>query len=161
MLSAPAGRWVQDESGVRRERVGDYFGEGPLTGTWIFGAAPAAVRDRYQPFTIAYAHRTLAGWLSAVLSAGLVIEAIAEPRADEQTTAAHPRSLTPGSPPTASSCGPENVNSATAESCIRAQVQPSIDTRRPSFMLKLTGFLDRHPALDVPAPDGHSHAKAS
>jgi hypothetical protein len=92
VLSAPAGRWVQDESGVRRERVvGDYFSEGPLTETWIFGAVPAAVRDRFQPFTIAYAHRTLAGWLSAVLGAGLAIEAIAEPRADEQTAAARPQ----------------------------------------------------------------------
>jgi hypothetical protein len=57
VLSAPAGRWVQDASGVRRERVvGDYFSEGPLTEPWIFGAAPAEVRDRYQPFTVAYAH---------------------------------------------------------------------------------------------------------
>jgi hypothetical protein len=35
--------------------------------------------------------RTLTGWLSSVLSAGLVIEAITEPRADEQTAAAHPQ----------------------------------------------------------------------
>jgi hypothetical protein len=57
VLSAPAGRGVQDEPGVRRERVvGDYFSEGPLTEPWIFGAAPAEVRDRYQPFTVAYAH---------------------------------------------------------------------------------------------------------
>ncbi len=44
---------------------------------------------------------------------------------------------------------------------IRAQVQPSIDTRRPSFMLKLTGFFDRNPALGVPALGGHCRAKAS
>jgi hypothetical protein len=48
-----------------------------------------------------------------------------------------------------------------AESRIRAQVQPPIDTRRPSFMLKPTGFFDRNPALDVPAPGGHCHAEAS
>jgi hypothetical protein len=92
VLSAPAGRWVQDASGVRRERVvGDYFSEGPAhramdlrcrTGR---SAGPvSAVHGRLRA-------RTLAGWLSAVLSAGLVIEAIAEPRADEQTAAAHPQ----------------------------------------------------------------------
>lgn len=75
VISAPAGRWVNDESGVRQARaVGDYFYEGPLTETWIFSAAPAELRDRYQPFTITYARRTMTGWLSAVLGAGLVIE---------------------------------------------------------------------------------------
>ena len=92
VISAPVGRWVHDESGVRQARaVGDYFYEGPLTETWTFSEAPAEMRDRYQPFTITYARRTLAGWLSAVLGAGLVIEAIAEPRADEQTAATHPQ----------------------------------------------------------------------
>ena len=33
--------------------------------------------------------------------------------------------------------------------------------RSPSFMLKLTGFFDRDPALDVPALGGHCPAKAS
>jgi hypothetical protein len=41
------------------------------------------VRDRYQPFTITYPRPTLAGWLSAVLGAGLAIEAIAQPCADD------------------------------------------------------------------------------
>lgn len=92
VISAPIGRWVNDESGVRQARaVGDYFYQGPLTETWTFSAAPAEVRDRYQPFTITYARRTLAGWLTAVLSAGLIIEAIAEPCADEETAAAHPQ----------------------------------------------------------------------
>jgi SAM-dependent methyltransferase len=92
VMSTPAGRWVRDESGVRQARViGDYFYEGPLTETWTFGTAPAEVRDRYQPFTITYARRTMAGWLSAVLGVGLVIEAIAEPRADEETAATHPQ----------------------------------------------------------------------
>jgi hypothetical protein len=92
VISAPIGRRVHDESGVRQARVaGDYFYQGPLTETWTFSAAPAEVRDRYQPLTITYARRTLAGWLSAVLGAGLVIEAIAEPRADEETAATHPQ----------------------------------------------------------------------
>ena len=91
IISAPVGRWVNDESGVRHARlVGDYFYQGPQTETWTFGAAPAELRDRYAPFTVTYARRTLAGWLGAALAAGLGIEAIAEPCADEQTAAAHP-----------------------------------------------------------------------
>jgi ubiquinone/menaquinone biosynthesis C-methylase UbiE len=91
VMSTPAGRWVRDESGVRLSRVvSDYFYEGPLTETWTFGAAPAEVRHRYQPFTITYVRRTMAGWLRAVLDVGLVIEAIAEPRADEETADTHP-----------------------------------------------------------------------
>jgi hypothetical protein len=92
VMSAPGGRWVDDESGVHQERVvGDYFYEGPRPETWTFGAAPAELRDRYQPFTITYARRTVAGWLDAVLGAGLDIEAIAEPCADEETAATHPQ----------------------------------------------------------------------
>jgi SAM-dependent methyltransferase len=92
VISAPIGRWVNDESGVRQARViGDYFYQGPITETWTFSAAPAQVGGAHQPFTITYARRTLTGWLSAVLDAGLVIEAIAEPCADEETAAAHPQ----------------------------------------------------------------------
>jgi SAM-dependent methyltransferase len=91
VMGAPVGRWVNDESGARQARaVGDYFYEGPLTETWRFGNAPAELRDRHRPFTITYARRTLAGWLTAVLASGLIIEAVAEPCADEQTAAAHP-----------------------------------------------------------------------
>jgi len=91
VIAAPVGRWVQDESGVRQGRVvGDYFYQGPLTETWSFGAAPAEFRERHPPFTITYARRTVAGWLSAVLASGLIIEAVTEPCADQQTAAAHP-----------------------------------------------------------------------
>jgi SAM-dependent methyltransferase len=89
--STPVRRWVNDESGERQAlAIGDYFYQGPLTETWSFGAAPSGLRARHRPFTITYARRTLAGWLAAVLAAGLIIEAVAEPRADEATAAAHP-----------------------------------------------------------------------
>jgi SAM-dependent methyltransferase len=89
--STPIRHWVDDEAGHRHAlTVGDYFYEGPLTERWIFGAAPADVRDRHEPFTIAYARRTLAGWINAVLGAGFTIEAIDEPHADEQTARTHP-----------------------------------------------------------------------
>lgn len=70
--------------------IGGYFYQGPVTETWSFGAAPAQISDRYQPFTITYARRTFAGWLDAVLGAGLRCEAVAEPCADERTAAGHP-----------------------------------------------------------------------
>jgi SAM-dependent methyltransferase len=89
--STPVRRWVNDESGERQAlAIGDYFYQGPLTETWSFGTAPSGLRARHRPFTITYARRTLAGWLTAVLAAGLTIEAIAEPHADEATAAAHP-----------------------------------------------------------------------
>lgn len=89
--TTPVRRWVDDASG-RREAlaVGDYFYEGPLNETWTFGAAPAEVRDRHRPFTVTYARRTLAGWLNAVVAAGLSLEAFAEPHADEEVAAARP-----------------------------------------------------------------------
>ena len=91
IMSAPAGRWVADEAGARQARaIGEYFYQGPLTETWAFGAAMALFGDRYEPFTITYARRTFTGWLDAVLGAGLRIEAVAEPCADERTAADHP-----------------------------------------------------------------------
>ena len=89
--TTPIRRWVNNDGGEREAlAVGGYFYEGPLTETWIFGAAPAHLRDRHEPFTITYARRTLTGWLNAVLGAGLAIEAIDEPHADEATANAHP-----------------------------------------------------------------------
>ena len=91
IMSAPVGHWVEGEAGARQARaIGEYFYQGPLTERWTFSAMPTQVRDRHQPFTITYARRTLTGWLSAVLAAELIIEAIAEPHADEQTAATHP-----------------------------------------------------------------------
>jgi SAM-dependent methyltransferase len=91
MMSTRVRRWVTDEAG-RREAVaiGDYFSEGPVTETWTFGAAPEELRARHRPFTVTYARRTLTGWFNAFVNAGLAIEAIGEPCADEETARAHP-----------------------------------------------------------------------
>ena len=78
-------------AGERARAVGDYFYQGPLTETWTFGSAPAELRARHQPFTITYAPRTISGWLTAVLDAGLRLEMVGEPHADEATAAAYPR----------------------------------------------------------------------
>lgn len=91
IMSARVGHWVEDENGTRRARaIGGYFYQGSRTETWTFGAASARLRDRYEPFTITYACRTFTGWMDAVLGAGLRVEAVAEPCADEQTAADHP-----------------------------------------------------------------------
>lgn len=89
--STPIRRWVEDAGEREALVIGDYFYQGPFTETWTFGSAPPELRDRFRPFTITYARRTLAGWLSAVIDAGLIIELVAEPRADEATAAAHPQ----------------------------------------------------------------------
>jgi SAM-dependent methyltransferase len=91
LTATPIRRWVNDESGQRAAlTIGNYFFEGPLTERWIFGAAPAKVREQHEPFTITYARRTLTGWMNAVIGAGLSIEAISEPHADEHTARDHP-----------------------------------------------------------------------
>lgn len=89
--TTPIRRWVDDASDQREAlAIGNYFFEGPITDRWTFGAAPAEIRERHLPFTITYARRTLTGWVNAVLAAGLSIEAIGEPYADEETARAHP-----------------------------------------------------------------------
>jgi SAM-dependent methyltransferase len=90
--STPIRHWVDNESGRRHAlATGEYFYEGELTERWTFGAAPPGLRSSQRPFTITSARRTLAGWLNAVIGAGLTIEAVVEPHADEQTAATHPR----------------------------------------------------------------------
>jgi hypothetical protein len=82
---------VNEETGKAEAlSVGDYFYEGPQTEQWIFATAPPEVQARHQPFTITYARLTLSGWITAVLRAGLSLEAVDEPRADEETARAHP-----------------------------------------------------------------------
>jgi ubiquinone/menaquinone biosynthesis C-methylase UbiE len=77
--STPTRFWVNDADGVRHAlATAGYFQEGPVTESWI------------APFQITYARRTLTGWVDAVLAAGLVLEAVAEPHADDTTAATHP-----------------------------------------------------------------------
>jgi SAM-dependent methyltransferase len=91
MTSTATRSWVDDADGTRRAlAIGGYFSEGPQTETWTFGASPPELREQFDPFTITYARRTLAGWVDAVLAAGLQIEALAEPHASEEEAEAHP-----------------------------------------------------------------------
>jgi SAM-dependent methyltransferase len=89
--TAPIRRWIDSETGAHEALgIGDYFYEGPLEEDWIFRAAPEELRRNRRPFRIVYARRTLAGWLTAVIRAGLMIDAVAEPCADEETAKRHP-----------------------------------------------------------------------
>jgi hypothetical protein len=89
--SAPRRRWVTDDRGRRPAlAVAGYFDEGEDTESWTFGAAPEEERARHRTFSITYAHRTVAGWLRAVLDPGLVIEAVAEPHASDDVVARQP-----------------------------------------------------------------------
>jgi SAM-dependent methyltransferase len=89
--TTPIRRWIDSDTGEREAlAIGDYFYEGPLEETWIFGAAPEELRQQRRPFHIVYARRTLASWLNAVIRAGFAIEAVAEPRAPEKTAGRHP-----------------------------------------------------------------------
>jgi ubiquinone/menaquinone biosynthesis C-methylase UbiE len=89
--STPIRRWVENEAGERDAlAIGDYFNEGLITERWTFGAAPEEVSGRFEPFIITYTRRTLAGWVNAVCDAGLTMEALSEPHADEETGRRHP-----------------------------------------------------------------------
>jgi SAM-dependent methyltransferase len=92
LSSTPVRHWVQNEVGQRHAlAIGGYFYEGPIRETWTFGAAPPEIRDSVRPCEVTYARRTVAGWLNAVLGAGLALTAIGEPHADEVTAQAHPQ----------------------------------------------------------------------
>lgn len=89
--TTPVRRWVGEEGGQCRALViSEYFYQGLLTETWTFKNVPDHLRNRHESFTVTYARRTLSGWLTAVLAVGLVIEAVAEPCADEAAAAAYP-----------------------------------------------------------------------
>jgi SAM-dependent methyltransferase len=89
--STSARRWITDDEGQRTALViGDYFAQGPITEVWTFGSQTEEMRRRHDPFTITYARRTLTGWFNAFVGAGLVIDAMDEPRADARTAREHP-----------------------------------------------------------------------
>ena len=89
--SIPRRRWIDDEDGERSMlAIGGYFDEGEMVDRWIFGSAPAEMRERHEPFTITWSRRTVSSWINLVISSGFTIEQVAEPFADEATADAHP-----------------------------------------------------------------------
>lgn len=71
--------------------IADYFREtnGEVE-TWIFSSIPREQRETLTPFTIPRFHRTLTSWVGMIVAAGLSIEALGEPSADEATALAEP-----------------------------------------------------------------------
>ncbi|MBS0658960.1 MAG: class I SAM-dependent methyltransferase [Verrucomicrobia bacterium] len=66
-----------------------YFRGEPWVDEWAFrGAKPGA-----RPFRIATFPRTVSGYVTALLDAGFVLEALSEPRPSEEACAEHPRLL--------------------------------------------------------------------
>jgi len=91
VTSIPRRQWIDDDDGERSMlAIGGYFEEGEMVDRWIFGAAPAEMRERHEPFTITWSRRTVSSWINLVIASGFMIEHVAEPFADEATAAAHP-----------------------------------------------------------------------
>ena len=88
----PTWRWVRDEQGNRIGVVcGQYFDQkAGRIDEWIFGAAPAELKQKYPKFRIAYFDRTLSEWLNTLLEAGFVLERVCEPTVDPETARREP-----------------------------------------------------------------------
>ncbi len=80
-------KWIADEAGRRIGVLcGDYFD--PPQGRidqWLFGAAPPDARAGLRKFQVPLFCRTLSEWMNMLIGAGLRIEQVNEPRADEAT----------------------------------------------------------------------------
>jgi ubiquinone/menaquinone biosynthesis C-methylase UbiE len=88
----PVTKNLRDENGISYGRmVGDYFREtdGEVE-TWKFNAVPAEIRETLEPFQVPRFHRPLSTWVGYLCQAGFRIEAMNEPRADEETAARVP-----------------------------------------------------------------------
>jgi ubiquinone/menaquinone biosynthesis C-methylase UbiE len=88
----PHRRNLRDESGTTYAlEVGGYFdGLDGEVARWLFGAAPPEAKEGLWPFETPRFHRTLSAWLNATIAAGLVIELVNEPTADDETVAGCP-----------------------------------------------------------------------
>jgi ubiquinone/menaquinone biosynthesis C-methylase UbiE len=71
--------------------IEDYFteSEGDVE-NWHFSALPKSARVDTTPFAIPRFHRTLSSWVEMLVSAGWMIDAMAEPRATEAQAREHP-----------------------------------------------------------------------
>jgi hypothetical protein len=84
-------RWIDVDGERWGLAIGDYFVTGWSTDRWTFNAAPEDVRAGHRAFTVSSQRRTISGWLNAVAEAGLVIEQVIEPSADEDVARHSPK----------------------------------------------------------------------
>jgi ubiquinone/menaquinone biosynthesis C-methylase UbiE len=81
----PHRRNLRDTSGKTYAlEIGRYY-EQPdgRVETWLFKAAPKALRETLRPFRVPRFHRTLSAWLNAVVERGWSIERVEEPTASD------------------------------------------------------------------------------
>jgi SAM-dependent methyltransferase len=86
-FNLPHRRLLRDAEGLAYAvEIGRYFerSDGRLE-RWIFGAAPAEVRQGLPPFEVPLFHRTLSDWLNSIVLAGFILEHAAEPYADSES----------------------------------------------------------------------------
>ncbi|MBE9139201.1 class I SAM-dependent methyltransferase [Nodosilinea sp. LEGE 07088] len=57
---------------------------------WMFSNVPAPLRQQWPKFRVPRFHRTLSEWLNLLIGAGFMIEALAEPKADDAIAAQCP-----------------------------------------------------------------------
>ncbi|MBN1808345.1 MAG: class I SAM-dependent methyltransferase [Planctomycetes bacterium] len=90
-FGTPRWRWVADDSGTRIGVIcGDYFEHREHIDEWLFGAAPRELKEKFPLFRVPRFYHTLSEWVAFILNAGLVIEEVREPSADDDTAARCP-----------------------------------------------------------------------
>lgn len=88
----PVRRNIRDAAGTPiAVQVADYFRatDGEVE-TWLFSSAPDEERAGLAPFQVPRFHRTLSQWLDLIIGAGLGLEKLGEPMADEATAQSEP-----------------------------------------------------------------------
>ncbi len=91
-FATPRWKWVRDEAGRRVAlECGEYFTglDGDIE-EWIFGAAPAELKNAFPKFRIPRFTRTLSSCLNGLTESGFVLECFDEPHADEDTARRYP-----------------------------------------------------------------------
>lgn len=84
--NTPHRRQRRDEQGnTYALELGGYFHHAETIDEWIFSAAPAEVREGLPLFRVPRFPHTLSEWLNMTIRAGLALEEIREPSADDET----------------------------------------------------------------------------
>jgi SAM-dependent methyltransferase len=88
----PHRRVLREPNGTSRAiEIGGYFDtlDGRID-TFRFEKAPQDEREKTEPFRVPRFHRTLSGWVSLIIEAGLVIERFGEPRVSVEVARTEP-----------------------------------------------------------------------
>ena len=90
--ATPHRRNLRDASGTTYAiEIGGYFREmhGEVE-EWIFGSAPAALRQGLRRFRVPRFTRPLGAWLNLIVASGFALEHVEEPRPSDETVRAYP-----------------------------------------------------------------------